>query len=129
MRVTDPVLEACRNRVAALLTLGDGWHDGSGKAPTQVSAGAALTLLGHFPATASGCSIFPTEAGGLLLEFVRAGWDISIEICPDGLAALSCVELSGPGEIDSPMLDPSGVAFARFLDAAIHGQPPVPGIA
>ena len=123
----DPIGKANRDRIARLRELRDGWHDGTGKAPTPRAADAALLLLATTPGIADGCAIFPTDAGGMLLEFVRSGWDLSVEIHPDGMASLSGVETDGPGETDTPVTDPAGEGFAAALAAAVAGMPPPTG--
>ena len=84
-----------RDRIAALSSLADGWYDGSGKALTLAAVSAGNSLLMRSPGSASLYRIFPTDVGGLLFEFTRAGWDYSIEIAPDGRAEIYGVEEEG----------------------------------
>jgi hypothetical protein len=91
-------LSVSRNRIASLTLLQDGWHDGRGRAPTAKAAAASLRLLSRKPEMADSYSIFPTDDGGLLFEFVRQGWNHSIEIGPAGKAEIYSSEIDGEGE-------------------------------
>ena len=53
-------LAACRDRIASLVSMRDGWHDGSGKSPTYEAAAAATRLLARKPSMAASYRIFPT---------------------------------------------------------------------
>jgi hypothetical protein len=79
-------LATCRARIASLMALPDGWHDGSGKSPTSAAAVTASRLHSRKPGSAASYRIFPTDAGGLLFEFVRSNCDYSFEIGPSGKA-------------------------------------------
>ena len=85
----------CRERIAYLRSLPEGWHDGFGHPPTPESAATALRLLSRNPGMAASYSIFPTDAGGLLFEFVHSGWNYSIEIEPGGTAEMHGTEIEG----------------------------------
>ena len=77
--IDDQVLadmDRCRDRIAALTSLTDGWHDGAGRAPTLAAVSAAQALLTRNPGMTSRYRIFPTDAGGILFEFTQAGWGL-----------------------------------------------------
>jgi hypothetical protein len=59
-------------------------------------------------------SIFPTDGGGLLFEFVRFGWNHSIEIGPAGKAEIYSTEIGGDGEADTDAFD---VESEEFVEA------------
>ena len=109
-------LSACRNRIGLLTSLRDGWHDGGGRAPTAKAASAASRLLSRKPGMADSYSIFPTDVGGLLFEFVRLGWNRSIEIGPTGKAEIYSTELDGEGEADTEALDVESAEFIEEFD-------------
>lgn len=109
-------LSACRKRIASLILLNDGWHDGNGRAPTAKAASAASRLLSRKPAMAETYSIFPTDDGGLLFEFVRRGWNHSIEIGPTGKAEIYSTEIDGNGEADTEALDVESEEFIEEFD-------------
>jgi hypothetical protein len=109
-------LSACRNRIGSLSSLRDGWHDGGGKAPTAKAASAASRLLSRKPGMADSYSIFPTDDGGLLFEFVRLGWNHSIEIGPAGKAEIYSTEIDGDGEADTEAFDVDGEEFIEGFD-------------
>jgi len=123
--IDDQVLadmDNCRNRIAALSSLVDGWHDGSGKSPTLAATNAGYALLARNPGMASHYRIFPTEAGGLLFEFARAGWDYSVEISPDGQAEIYGVEDGHAGEMETGSLDFEGPEFRLRFDRVTGGR-------
>ena len=115
-------LERCRNRIGVLSFLADGWHDSTGKAPTLAATGAALRLLARNPGLAGHYRIFPTDAGGILFEFAKEGWDYSIEIGPDGRAEMYGVETDGGDEMETGMLDFDGQDFRARFDEAAGGR-------
>jgi hypothetical protein len=114
-------LAVCRDRIASLVSLGDGWHNGFGKSPTHAAAETATRLLARKPGMAGNYRIFPTELGGLLFEFSRQGWDYSIEISPAGKVEIYGTENAGDNEMDTEALDASSDEFARQLDGVIGG--------
>jgi hypothetical protein len=115
------VMDRCRNRIADLSLLGDGWHDGSGRAPTNLATSAGRALLTRNPRMAALYRIFPTEAGGLMFEFVRNGWDYSVEIGPDGRAEIYGVEENGDDEMETGTLDVEGQDFHRWFEQVTGG--------
>lgn len=94
-------LDRCGRRIAALSAISDGWHDGGGNAPTHLAVTAALCFLAGNRPLAEHFSIFPTDAGGVLFEFVKEGWDYSVEFWPDGRMETYGVEIDGEGETDA----------------------------
>lgn len=115
-------LAACRDRINSLVSLGDGWHNGSGKSPTHAAAASASRLLARKPGMAANYSIFPTDIGGLIFEFSRRGWDYSIEIGPTGMVEIYGTETRGANEMDTEALDASSDEFARQFDFVTGGQ-------
>lgn len=120
-KVLSP-LTACRERVAYLRTLPEGWHEGFGKPPTLESAATALRLLARKPGMAASYRIFPTDAGGMLFEFVRTGWSHSIEIGPGGTAETYGTEISGDGEMDTDALDVNSDEFFQRFEQITGGR-------
>lgn len=110
-------LKRCRERIQSISGLEDGWHDGEGNRPTQEAVAAAERLLSARPGLARGYHIFPTEVGGILLEFVHSGWDYSIEIAPNAEIELYGIEVDGPGDMDSRMFDGVNDDVLSFLDS------------
>lgn len=110
-------LERCRSRIDVLSSLSDGWHDGSGKSPTDASIKAAYRLLARKPGLAAKYSIFPTDGGGLLFEFAIDVWEYSIEIGSGGQAEIFGVESDGDGEMDTGVLDVDGDEFRVEFDS------------
>ena len=115
-------LMACRERISFLRTLNEGWHDGSGKPPTPEAGAAASRLLSRKPAMTASYLIFPTDAGGLLLEFVRSGWNYSIEISPGGKVEMYGTEIAGDGEMDTEALDVNSDELLQQFDQVTGGR-------
>ncbi len=115
-------LERCRGRISALSSLPDGWHDGAGKAPTPDCIASAHRLLACNPGLAASYSIFPTDEGGLLFEFMQGGWDYSIEIGPNGKAEIYGVESDGEGEMGTEVLDVDSEMFRAKFDEVAGGR-------
>lgn len=109
-----------RTRLAALLELKDGWHDGAGASITGATVGGAVRLLTARPTLADGCRIYPSGAGGLALEFIYGSWDYTVEIGPEGgTVQISGVKLVGPGEADCDVYEASGTGFLAEFDRLI----------
>lgn len=115
-------LARCRDRIAFLRSLRDGWHDGAGKAPTVAAAATASRLLGRKPRMAGSYHIFPTEPGGLLFEFVQSGWDYAIEIGPAGTLGIYGVETGGSADMETAALDADSDEFLQQFDLVTGGQ-------
>lgn len=115
-------LAVCRDRIAALVSLQDGWHDGSGKSPTPASAVTASRLLSRKPGMAASYRIFPTDAGGLLFEFVRSGWDYSFEIGPTGTLEIFGTETAGDADLETDALDVNSDEFLKHFDRVTGGR-------
>jgi hypothetical protein len=115
-------LDRCRNRIGALSSLADGWHDGAGKSPTLEATTAALRLLARNPSLAEHYRIFPTDAGGVLFEFAKEGWNYSVEIGPDARVEVYGVETNGDGEMETGVLDFDGQEFRTKFDEVSGGR-------
>ena len=112
-------LENCRHRVDELRGLAAGWHDGGGEAISLKAVDAATALLAKRPDLASAYRIFPTLSGGVTFEFETGGWDLSVELAPDGGSELYGVKLDGPEEIEPQAFADLGDAFFAAFDERI----------
>jgi hypothetical protein len=86
-------------RFTELLTLTNGWDAGGGSAIAKGAVASARTFLAMRPATLGTYKIFPTSAGGLLVEFEANSWDLSVEFEPNGSVELFGIEIDGDGEL------------------------------
>jgi len=109
-------LERCRTRISKLGELTEGWNNGDGVPIRPDAATAAFRLLAARPRLAGRYHIYPTDEGGLLMEFVYEGWDYGIEIGPNGAPAIYGVQLDGPGEFDTRSFGAVSVEFLACLD-------------
>ena len=109
-------LDRCRKRIASLSELADGWHDGGGKAVAPEAISAALKLLSARPLLAVAYRLYPTDAGGVLFEFVHAGWDYSVEASPVGAIEIYGVQVEGPDDLDVKEFTTLDEDALKFLD-------------
>ena len=83
-------------RIVELRLLGKGWLDGDGEPIRQSVIKLARSLLHRRPdITQARLGIFPTEEGGLTIEFCKSGWEYAIELLPDGGVQTYGTELDG----------------------------------
>ena len=109
-------LERCRMRIQSIASLKDAWRDGDGTAVTQEAVVAAERLLSARPRLAGGYHIYPTDAGGVLFEFVHSGWDYSVEAGPNGEIEIYGVQVDGPGDLDTKVFPSMDEDALKCLD-------------
>jgi hypothetical protein len=91
----------CALRLEELAELKPGWHgDGEGEAISTAARKAADTLLQLRPKFLQAYRIYPTLEGGLLIEFIASGWDLSVEFLPKGEVQIYGIETEGDGELE-----------------------------
>lgn len=110
-------LERCRKRIQSMAGLNDGWHDGGGKAVRLDAIAAAERLLSARPQLAGAYHIYPTDAGGILFEFVHSGWDYSVEVQPGNEIEIYGVQVEGVGDIDPKEFPGLNADALKFLDS------------
>lgn len=88
-------LNKLKIRLQEISNLKNGWHDGSGEkiAPEAVQAAELFCIkyIDRYPSLRA----FPTEEGGILIEFENNIWDLSIEISSTGASSLYASEING----------------------------------
>ena len=109
----------CMARLTDLGNLRDGWHDGEGSAPSAEAIKVAKTFLRQRPSLAGALSVFPTLAGGVLLEFEVRGWDYSVEIEADGGLEFFGIQIEGPEELEAKHFMNAGEDFLAEFDARV----------
>ena len=115
-------MNQCRASIESIASLEDGWHDGVGRAVTQSAVMAAETLLSTRPRLAGSYHIYPTEMGGILFEFMHAGWDYSIEAGPNGEIEIFGVQVDGPNELDTKVFPSMNEDALKCLDGLNGGD-------
>lgn len=93
-------LEKALSRLAELRLLSAGWHDGAGKQLTREALQTAEQFFVIRPALSGLYSIFPTEPGGILVDFEHKGWDWSLEFAPSGKVEMYGIEVDGDQEME-----------------------------
>jgi hypothetical protein len=79
------------DRLTELSKLKDGWLDGNGKAPSPEALKSASVLGPALPVDVS-LRVYPTEAGGVSLEWDDQHGGHEIEVLPDGHLSLMTVD-------------------------------------
>lgn len=82
------------DRLTEISKLADGWLDGAGKAPSEEALKSASVLGAALP-TSVPLRVYPTEAGGVSLEWDDQHGGHEIEVQPDGHLVLMTVERDG----------------------------------
>lgn len=101
--VSDPnggVVARAKERLEELGQIKEGWADGVGE---RLGRGALARTLDFVVATRSsgiGMHLFPTEIGGVLIDFAMHGWDYSVEFDYAGMPEMYGIETEGSGEME-----------------------------
>lgn len=111
-----------RDRLAELLALPDGWHDGEGSSVADAAGEAAQKFLDKRPLLAAHYLIFPTLSGGILIEIEQGGWDFSVEFDPNGAVEMFGVQVDGPDEMEAKEFPAVDDDFVAVFDARLGGR-------
>lgn len=109
----------CRKRLDEIRVLSPGWHDGSGR---QISDSALKAVESFLTKRSSFCAaflLFPTEIGGVLIDFEHNGWDYSVEFDQAGSVEIYGIELGGTGELEPQEFDFVDEEFLAAFDSRV----------
>ena len=109
-------ISRCLERLNELQQLQHGWLEGDGEAPSITSVMRAREFLTKRPSFAGQYRIFPTPVGGVLIEVVVQGWDLSVEFVKDGKVEMYGIEINGPNEMESESFAALGDDFLKLFD-------------
>ena len=92
---TDAQWLHVEKRLAELEALPADWNDDG--APPIAALALALTrqLLALRPPLIRLGELFPSPEGGVLVEYVRGAWDLTVEVSPDGTVEIFGFEIDG----------------------------------
>jgi len=91
----------CVLRLDELAELKSGWHGNEeGEAISMAAREAAESFLHLRSKYLETYRIYPTLEGGVLIEFIASGWDLSVEFLPEGAVQLYGIETNGDGEFE-----------------------------
>lgn len=83
------------NRLLELLSLGDNWNGYGESAVHTSSVKRAVNVLDAVGSEGPRPGVVPTSAGGIQLEWVGNGFEIEVEIPPNGAASVFVVDPLG----------------------------------
>ena len=101
------------DRLTELTRLEDGWLDGHGKSPTSEAIRSASVLGAALPVAITPRA-YPTEEGGIALEWSDRHGSHEIEVQPDGLLFLMTTERAVEEELTA--LRAEVAAARKFAD-------------
>ncbi|MHC3127514.1 hypothetical protein OB03_09555 [Brevundimonas sp. GN22] len=117
------VAPARSEMISSLKNLSSGWLDGERGAVIQDHALEAASLLLDLEVSRSkDIKIYPTENGGVLLEFLHGGWDYSVEINEDRSIEFFGIEVDGSGEFGPSEYAGYSVEFIKEFENKISGK-------
>lgn len=97
--VNGAVVANAKERLEELGRLQDGWQSGGGKSLSRVALARALDFVVAVRSSCVEMHLFPTEAGGVLIDFAMRGWEYSIEFDCSGKPEMYGIEIDGPTEM------------------------------
>jgi hypothetical protein len=110
---TDAQWVAVEERLAELATLPADWNDEGAPPISPLALQITRQLLALRPPLIALIQLFPSPEGGVLMEYVRGTWDLSIEVSADGTLEIFGFEIDATLKL-FPRPYPS--ANAEFLD-------------
>jgi hypothetical protein len=94
------VVAKAKDRLEELRQLHDGWQDGSGIAISRAALARALDFIVATRSSGVEMHLFPTEGGGVLIDFAMSGWEYSVELDIQGKPEMYGIESMGGGEME-----------------------------
>lgn len=114
---TDAQWLAVEQRLAELAALPSNWND-DGAPPISASALQVTRQLLAQRRPLIGLSvIFPSPDGGVLIEYVRGVWDLTVEVSPDGSLEIFGFEIGGTLKLYPRPYSHISPEFLDVLDA------------
>ena len=86
-------------RLSELALLPANWDDHGAAAIGPQCMMTTRQLLLIRPALAEASELFPTVEGGILVEFVHNGWDLTIEVGPTGTLEIYGFQIGGSDQL------------------------------
>jgi hypothetical protein len=112
----DPITAAQTKlfeRLTHLSSLSEGWLDGQGRSITLEACDTAGFFIALSHQTAEAYRLYPSEVGGLLVEFEWEGWDYTVECLPDGNLEMYGISLNDDAEMLPTSFDTVDSDFIR----------------
>ncbi len=113
---SDAPWRAVDQRLSELAALPPNWNDEDAPVISPLALNLARQLLSLRPQLTGVSDLFPSPDGGVLIEYVRGSWDLSVEISPTGTLEIFGFEIGGSLKLyPLPYLTIS-VEFLEVLD-------------
>lgn len=112
----DPITAAQTKlfeRLTYLSSLSEGWLDGQGRSITLEACDTAGFFIALSHQTAEAYRLYPSEVGGLLVEFEWEGWDYTVECLPGGNLEMYGISLNDDAEMLPTSFDTVDSDFIR----------------
>lgn len=126
IEIIDPdlsnILIRCNERLNELGDLQNGWHNGEGVSIEKVAIANAKSLLNKRPNLSSFYRIYPTLEGGVLFEFEKKGWDLSVEFKSTNQFEIFGVQLDGNREQVPKLFEDLETEFLQLFDTLTNGE-------
>ncbi len=115
---TGPLWLLVQDRLAELAALPADWND-EGAPPISVLAlEITRQLLALRPPLMRLSELFPSPEGGVLMEYVRGSWDLTVEISADGTLEIFGFEIDGTLKLFPHPYPSLNAEFLVALDTA-----------
>lgn len=111
--------EKCIDRIMDLKRLENGWQDGEGLPIEAAARDNALLLVQRRPSLSGIFHVYPTLDGGILFELESNGWDLSVELLPDGKVEFYGIQIDGVDEVAPKVFSEVGDAFFQEFDERV----------
>ena len=110
-------LAKCVKRLDELRALAKGWHDGKGAQVTDSALKSAGSFLTKRTSYCTAFRLYPTETGGILIDFEHGGWDYSVEFSETGSAEIYGIEINGSDELEPKEFESVNKEFLSAFDS------------
>lgn len=113
-----PPWAAVEDRLAELAALPADWNDDGAPPISAIALRVTRQLLLVRPLLIGLGDLFPSPDGGVLMEYIRGTWDLTVEVGADGTLEIFGFEIGGTGKLYPKPYPVMDAEFLRALDAA-----------
>lgn len=110
-----PLVEQRLDELAALPA---DWNDDGAPPISPLALAVTRQLLAQRPPLIQLGELFPSPEGGVLLEYVRGSWDLTVEVSADGTLEIFGYEIDGTLKLFPDPYPCMNAEFLKALDTA-----------